>query len=93
MFKIKTFFKVGVCLFPCAGLLLFQVSIAAESAPGRGVIPMISNHYKTQPSLYDFHKMPGRQITPSVKRRFILGTESSLTQWTLKSYCLKCHIA
>ena len=88
IFKMKKkSLGLGATVLPCALLLLSpcQTSMASEPAPGRGMIPVVSEHYKTKPSIYDFNRMPTRKITPLVNRRFVIGTESSLTQWTLKA--------
>ncbi len=53
-------------------------------APNRGIIPRVSDHYKTSPSFYNFNQLPIEQITPMIGRRFIIGTQISVIQWILK---------
>lgn len=57
----------------------------SSPAPGRGVIPLVSDHYKTQPAFYDFDNLPAEKITDGVTRRFIMGTQSSVVRWELKA--------
>lgn len=68
-------------------LILATSSAMADGvpAPGRGIIPAVSDHYKTQPSFYDFDQMPVQQITKNIGRRFIMGTESIMIRWDLKA--------
>lgn len=54
-------------------------------APGRGIIPAVSDHYKTMPSFYDIEAMPAQKINNNVSRRFIMGTESMIVRWDLKA--------
>lgn len=54
-------------------------------APNRGIIAVVSNHYKTMPSFYDVDRMPVEHITRSVDRRFIMGGQSSLIRWDIKA--------
>jgi quercetin dioxygenase-like cupin family protein len=63
----------------------FSATVNPTPAPQRGIIPIVSQHYKTMPSFYDFDRMPAEQLTSKIKRRFILGTESSLLRWDLKA--------
>lgn len=79
----------------CVGLLslgLTSLSFAAEvestPAPGRGVVPSVSDHYKAMPSLYDFNQMPVEQITESIGRQFIIGTQTIMIRWELKAGAL-----
>ena len=60
-------------------------SESPTSAPGRGIIASVSNHYKTMPSFYDFDNIPAEHITNTIDRRFIMGTQSMLTRWDLKA--------
>lgn len=78
----------------CIGFLVFAYNNAAAgkaatnekiAAPGRGIIPIVSDHYKTKPSFYDFDNMPMEHITNKIGRRFIMGTQSTLTRWDLKA--------
>jgi len=78
----------------CIGIfILYSNSIIASDvvtnevtpAPGRGIIPIVSNHYKTKPSFYDFDRMPIEHITSTIGRRFIMGTQSMMTRWDLKA--------
>lgn len=55
------------------------------SSPDRGIIPIVSEHYKTKPSFYDFDNLPAEKISDSISRRFIMGTESSVVRWDLKA--------
>jgi quercetin dioxygenase-like cupin family protein len=62
-----------------------ELVAAPNQVPSHGLIPAVSDHYKTKPSFYDFTQMPAEQIAPGVKRTFIMGTESSVVRWELKS--------
>nr|MDQ2994621.1 cupin domain-containing protein [Pseudomonadota bacterium] len=61
------------------------VVATAQSDSGRGIIPQVSDHYKTLPSFYDFNQMPVEQISRGIQRRFIMGTQSSMIRWDLKA--------
>src|SRR5437870_5791447 len=63
----------------------FSATVVSEPAPGRGIIPIVSDHYKTMPSFYDFDQMPVEQITSTIGRRFVMGTQSMITRWDLKA--------
>lgn len=63
----------------------FSTTVRPEAAPGRGIIPIISDHYKIEPTIIDFDKMPAEQINSKIQRRFIMGTQSSLLRWDLKA--------
>lgn len=78
----------------CVGFFILCLNnvMAAEivaneptSAPDRGIIPIVSAHYKTMPSFYDFDRMPIEHITSTIGRRFIMGTQSMMTRWDLKA--------
>ena len=56
-----------------------------EISPTKGIIPAVSDHYKTLPSLYDLNKMPAQHVNDKADLRFIMGTNSTLLKWELKA--------
>ncbi len=74
-------------IFSTCVLALFASCVNAEGvpAPGRGIIPAVSDHYKSQASFYNFDRLPVEQITKNIGRRFIMGAESVMIRWDLKA--------
>lgn len=79
---VCTSFLIFACNNAVAGKTITNEKMAA---PGRGIIPIVSDHYKTKPSFYDFDNMPVEHITNKIGRRFIMGTQSMMTRWDLKA--------
>ncbi len=53
-------------------------------APGRAEIPVLKNHYHLKPGYYDFSNIPVVKITDNIGFRFIMSTQSTMIEWTLK---------
>ena len=78
----------------CQVVLLFSASYAVAAdvavpakmpAPGRGIIPAVSDHYKAQPVFYDFDNLPAEHVTKTIARRFVMGAQGMMMRWDLKT--------
>jgi quercetin dioxygenase-like cupin family protein len=58
---------------------------AVTDAPGRGIIPIVSDHNAASPMLYELDKQPVEQISPLVQRQYISGAQSTFVKWTVKA--------
>ncbi|WP_082845399.1 cupin domain-containing protein [Paraburkholderia caribensis] len=54
-------------------------------APGRGVLPGVSEHIANPPQLYALDAQPIEQISPLVQRQTLSGTQSTFVKWTVKA--------
>lgn len=55
---------------------------AITDAPGRGAIGTV--HTAALASLYDLESQPVEQISPLIQRRYLSGSQSTLTEWIVK---------
>jgi quercetin dioxygenase-like cupin family protein len=60
------------------------VTSAISDAPGRGILPGVSEHYAAMPALYELDAQPIEQITPLVQRQMLYGSQSTIVKWTVK---------
>lgn len=62
------------------------VGPAESSSPSdaKGLIPLLSKHYKAKPSIYHLNEMPYEHIAPGIQRKFIMGSNSMIVEWKLK---------
>lgn len=58
---------------------------AVTDAPGRGIIPSVSDHTAATPLLYAFDRQPVEQISPLVQRQYLSGSQSTMVKWTVKA--------
>jgi quercetin dioxygenase-like cupin family protein len=56
-----------------------------RQAPGRGVIPSVSQHTAATPMLYALDSQPIEQISPLVQRQYLSGSQSTMVKWTVKA--------
>jgi quercetin dioxygenase-like cupin family protein len=54
-------------------------------APGRGLIPSISEHTAAAPMLYALDRQPVEQIGPLIRRQYLSGSQSTFVKWTVKA--------
>ena len=53
-------------------------------APGRGLVPQISQHSAAHPFLYDLDAQPIEQVGPLLQRQYLHGTHSTFVKWIAK---------
>lgn len=58
---------------------------AVVDAPGRGIIPTVSDHTAALPALYELDRQPIEQISPLVQRQYLSGAQSTFVKWTVKA--------
>lgn len=58
---------------------------AVAPAPGKGVIPSVSAHTGSAPTLYALDAQPKEQISPLVQRQYLSGAQSTFVKWTVKA--------
>ena len=51
---------------------------------GKGTQPIPSGHSAMLPSLYELSAQPIEQVSSSVQRQYLNGTQSTLVKWTVK---------
>ncbi len=56
-----------------------------EAVMAAGVIPAVSNHYQAKPVFYDFDNMPAEHFGANIQRRFVMGSQSTMTRWDIKA--------
>ena len=55
-----------------------------SSAPGRGMIPGISDRSGASALLYALEAQPSEDFSPLLSRRYIHGTQSTFVKWTAR---------
>ncbi|ATI80009.1 cupin domain-containing protein [Sphingobium yanoikuyae] len=58
---------------------------AVTDAPGRGLIPTVSDHTAALPVLYELDRQPIEQISDLVQRQYLAGSQSTFVKWTVKA--------
>lgn len=58
---------------------------AIVEAPGRGIIPTVSEHTAALPVLYELDRQPIEQISDLVQRQYLSGVQSTFVKWTVKA--------
>ena len=53
-------------------------------APGQGMVPGISDHLGTGPTLYRLDAQPIEQMSPLIQRQYLHGTQSTFVKWIVK---------
>lgn len=89
--------KMSPVRWACLTALLGSMSLGAyaqvqqapillpSEAPGRGIIPTVSAHYGSTPTLYTLDAQPVEQISPLIRRQYLVGSESTIVKWTVKA--------
>lgn len=75
--------KIRLAFLIFCAVYLFSYA-TADTGPQLGMIPSVSNHYKTAPSFYDFNDIQIEQLTDKIGMRFFNGTQTTVIQWKLK---------
>jgi unsaturated pyranuronate lyase len=63
-----------------APTLLAQVS----DAPGRGILPNVSQHTAAVPQLYELDAQPVEQLSALLQRQYLAGSNATFVKWTAK---------
>jgi len=53
-------------------------------APGRGIIPNVSQHTAAMPLLYQLDAQPMEQVSELLQRQYLTGANATLVKWTAK---------
>jgi quercetin dioxygenase-like cupin family protein len=53
-------------------------------APGRGIIPTVSQHTAAIPLLYQPDAQPMEQVSELLQRQYLTGAHATLVKWTAK---------
>ena len=61
-----------------------QSAPQVTEAPGRGIIPNVSQHTAAIPLLYELDAQPMEQVSELLQRQYLTGAHATLVKWTAK---------
>src|ERR1700716_4029615 len=62
---------------------LLPITLFAQDA-AQPQLQQISQHYAALPNLYTFDSIPKEQLSDTISRRYIMGSNSMIVKWDLK---------